>query len=67
MQADLVLCWMPFAKGTEEFFQHPILEALCTFFDEEELGTDFLYERQKKGLPDLQQTPGVVCGGPMAK
>ncbi len=61
-----VLCWMPFARGMADFFRHPVLQALCTFFDAEELGTDYVYERQKKGLPELSQVPGVVCGGTRA-
>ena len=42
-----VLCWMPFARGTEDFFRHPVLQALCTFFDAEELAPDCIHERQK--------------------
>ena len=56
-------CWMPFAKGTEDFFQHPVLEAHCVFVDPAELGVDYMYERRQRGLPDLQQMHGVVCGG----
>ena len=56
-------CWMPFAKGTEDFFQHPVLEAHCVFVDPAGLGVDYMYERGQRGLPDLQQMHGVVCGG----
>ena len=61
-----VLCWMPFARGTEDFFRHPVLQALCTYFDAEELGADYIHERQQKRLPELAQVPGVVCGGTRA-
>ena len=46
-----VLCWMPFARGMADFFRHPVLQALCTFFDAEELGTDYIHEQQQKGAP----------------
>ena len=58
-----VMCWMPFAKGTEDFFQHPTLQALCNFVDEEQLGVDYIWERQQQALPNLSQIQGVACGG----
>ena len=36
--------FMPFAKGTESFFEHPELEAHCVFVDPSLLGPDFMYE-----------------------
>jgi len=58
-----VLCSMPFALGTEDFFTHPELQAMCTFLDADDLGVDYERERRRRGLPDAQQLPGVVLGG----
>ncbi len=57
-----VLLWMPFARGIEDFFEHPELQAMCTFFDGEKSGLDYEYRRRQQGLPEAHQLPGVVVG-----
>ena len=37
--------FMPFAKGTESFFEHPEVEAHCVFVEPSLLGPDFMCER----------------------
>lgn len=54
---------MPFARGTEDFFQHSKLEAHCTFHDPTVFTVDWRYERDQQGLPDLCRTPGQSYGG----
>ena len=54
---------MPFARGTEDFFQHSKLEAHCTFHDPAVFTVDWRYERDQQGLPDLCRTPGQSYGG----
>ena len=34
--------FMPFAKGTEAFFEHPEVEAHCVFVEPSLLGPDFM-------------------------
>ena len=56
--------WMVFAEGTEDFFNHPVLEAQCSFMNPEELSIDGYVDRQKKGLTPLTSIPGEAWGGP---
>ena len=49
-----VLCWMPFARGTEDFFRHPVLQALCTF-------------SMRKSWPRTASTSGRSRGSPSCR
>eukprot|EP01051_Picozoa_sp_SAG22_P009879 SAG22_NODE_856_length_6839_cov_3.284570_4_plen_103_part_00 len=62
--------FMPFAQGTESFFERREVEAHCVFVNASELGPDFMYEREQLGEEPMAPFPddgGMVKGGPLSK
>ena len=63
--------FMPFARGTEAFFEHPDVEAHCVFVDAADLGPDWARGREQLGeaptAPFLEGQSGVALGGPLSK
>ena len=52
--------FMPFAKGTEAFFEHPDVEAHCVFVDAADLGSDWAREWEHRAV---REASGVTGGG----